>query len=114
VLARRSWVARIGGEEFAIVLPEIAYEPALETARKLRDAVAQVAFKVDNMNVRITASFGLCAVERVPADGRRLAERILRIADQALYISKHKGRNRVSATLFRPGERLSQAPSATE
>src|SRR6202040_1210246 len=39
------WVARIGGEEFAIVLPETNYEQALDVARKLRLAVAQKTFE---------------------------------------------------------------------
>ena len=39
------WVARIGGEEFAIVLPETNYEQALDVARKLRSAVANNSFE---------------------------------------------------------------------
>lgn len=94
------WVARIGGEEFAIVLPETEYERALDVARKLRMSVAQSAFKLDQNTVRLTASFGLCGLDRVPAGERRLAERMLKIADQALYRSKETGRNRVTATLL--------------
>jgi diguanylate cyclase (GGDEF)-like protein len=92
------WVARIGGEEFAIVLPETTYEPALEVARKLRRAVSQTAFKAGSQNIRVTASFGLCGLDRVAAGERRLAERMLKLADAALYRSKHAGRNRVTAT----------------
>ncbi len=94
------WVARIGGEEFAVVLPETAYEPALEVARKLRLAVAKAPFTYDRKNVEVTASFGLCGLDRVQAGERQLAQRVLKIADAALYKSKHGGRNRVTATLF--------------
>jgi two-component system, cell cycle response regulator len=94
------WVARIGGEEFAVVMPETPYEAALEVARKLRASVAQTAFKVGNRTLRVTASFGLCGLDRVPAGERRLAERLLRIADQALYRSKKAGRDRVTATVL--------------
>ncbi len=95
------WVARIGGEEFAIVLPETRYEQALEVARKLRVAVASCP--VHAMTARpstVTASFGLCGLDRVPAGERQLAQRVLKIADAALYRSKHGGRNRVTATMF--------------
>jgi diguanylate cyclase (GGDEF)-like protein len=92
------WVARIGGEEFAIVLPETAYEAALAVSRKLRDAISHAAFKADSKKVRVTASFGLCGVDRVPVGAPQLAQRMLKIADLALYRSKRDGRNRVTAT----------------
>jgi len=97
------WVARIGGEEFAVVLPETGYEAALEVARKLRAAIAQAHFTSEKKGVTVTASFGLCGLDRVPAGERRLAERVLKIADAALYRSKHSGRNRVTATMFNAG-----------
>ena len=91
------WVARVGGEEFAIVMPETGYAAALEVARKLRTGVAETPFKVAGKTLQVTASFGLCALDRVPAGERRLAERMLKIADEALYRSKSGGRNRVTA-----------------
>jgi two-component system, cell cycle response regulator len=92
------WVARIGGEEFAIVMPETAYEPALDVARKLRAAVSHTAFNAGNKNIHVTASFGLCGMDKVPCGEPRLAERLLKLADAALYGSKKAGRNRVTAT----------------
>ncbi len=92
------WVARIGGEEFAIVTPESGYEAALEVARKLRLVVAQTSFKIGDRSLPVTASFGVCGIDRVPAGERRLAERMLKIADEALYRSKGTGRDRVTAT----------------
>ena len=97
------WVARIGGEEFAVVLPETGYDAALEVARKLRAAVAQARFTSDKKNIDVTASFGLCGLDRVPAGERRLAERVLKIADAALYRSKNSGRNCVTATMYGAG-----------
>ena len=94
------WVARIGGEEFAVVLPETAYEQGLEVARKLRVAIADQSFTFDRKKLSVTASFGLCGLDRVPAGERQLAQRILKIADAALYRSKGGGRNRVTATMF--------------
>ena len=94
------WVARIGGEEFAIVLPETGYEPALDAARKLRSGVANKSFSVQGKEVKVTASFGLCGLDRVPAGERKIAEHMLKVADAALYRSKNSGRNRVTATML--------------
>jgi diguanylate cyclase (GGDEF)-like protein len=94
------WVARIGGEEFAIVLPETNYEQALDVARKLRSGVANKNFEVENRSVEITASFGLCGLQTVPLGVRKIAENLVKVADAALYRSKNTGRNRVTATTY--------------
>jgi len=99
------WVARIGGEEFAIVMPETAYEPALEAARKLRAAISHTPFKAADKSIHVTASFGLCGMDLVPSGELRLAEHVLRIADAALYRSKESGRNRVTATVLKDPDR---------
>jgi len=95
------WVARIGGEEFAIVLPETRYEHALDVARKLRSCVANKGFSAQGRNIEMTASFGLCGLDRVPTGERKIPEHVLKIADAALYRSKNAGRNRVTATTLR-------------
>jgi two-component system cell cycle response regulator len=95
------WVARIGGEEFAVVMPETPYEPALHVARKLRDAVSHAVFKAGEKTLKVTASFGLCGMDLVPSGEHRMAERVLKVADAALYRSKEGGRNRVTATILK-------------
>jgi two-component system cell cycle response regulator len=96
------WVARIGGEEFAIVLPETGYERALDVARKLRSGIANTNFNAQSRQVEVTASFGLCGLDRVPAGERKIPEHLLKVADAALYRSKNSGRNRVTAAML-PG-----------
>jgi two-component system cell cycle response regulator len=94
------WVARLGGEEFAIVLPETGYEQALEVARKLRARVAATRFRIHGSDINVTASFGVCGIDRVPAGEKKVPERIVKVADAALYRSKNTGRNRVTATML--------------
>lgn len=107
------WVARIGGEEFAIVLPETTYEAALDAARKLRAGVASKPFRIDGKQVEITASFGLCGLNCVPTGQRRISEHMLKIADAALYQSKHGGRNRVTATMLKDPARTPKTRTAS-
>ena len=99
------WVARIGGEEFAVVMPDTGYEGALAAARWMCAWVAQKPFKADSKSLPVTASFGLCTIERVPSGQPRIADRLVKTADLALYRSKSEGRNRVTATLLKtPGD----------
>ncbi|MEA3183174.1 MAG: two-component system, cell cycle response regulator [Gammaproteobacteria bacterium] len=105
------WVARIGGEEFAIVLPETNYEQALDVARKLRAGVANKKFEAQNRSVEITASFGLCGLQSVPLGVRKIAENLVKVADAALYRSKNAGRNRVTATTYPCDQNAAKKPS---
>src|SRR5204862_157891 len=78
---------------------------ALDVARKLRAAIAKPQLTAEGKSVEMTASLGLCGLDRVPAGERRLAERVVKIADAALYRSKKAGRNRVTATMLNaPGD----------
>ncbi|MGO9636157.1 MAG: GGDEF domain-containing protein [Steroidobacteraceae bacterium] len=92
------WVARIGGEEFAIVLPEIGYEGGFEVARKIRAFVAHAPFDAQGKLLKVTASFGVCGIDAVPPDDPKTPNRMLKAADAALYRSKNNGRDRVTAT----------------
>jgi diguanylate cyclase (GGDEF)-like protein len=92
------WVARIGGEEFAIVLPETGDRAAVEVARRVRATVADAEFVAQGKTLRVTASFGVCTLGDVPAAERKVAEFMLKAADSALYCSKREGRNRVTAS----------------
>ncbi len=93
----QDWVARIGGEEFAIVLPDTPPSEARTVAARLREQIASVPFQSVSAPIPVTASFGTCALDPIPNDWRHLAERMVRAADAALYQSKRRGRNRVTA-----------------
>ncbi|HZF74476.1 MAG TPA: diguanylate cyclase [Acetobacteraceae bacterium] len=92
----RDLVARLGGEEFCVLLPGLNREAAAEVAERLRAAIAEACFDVpgkDGTPVRlaVTASFGVA--ERCAA--MRDADALLHDADAALYAAKAAGRNRV-------------------
>ena len=90
------WIARLGGEEFAVVLPETSLDQGLSVCRKLREAVSMEPFRSGSTRMAVTASFGVAGIESVPRKPTELAERLLRAADRALYHCKEKGRNQVA------------------
>jgi two-component system cell cycle response regulator len=94
----KDWVARLGGEEFAVVFPDTQAKEAGMVAGRLRERIGGVEFDVPPRAIAITASFGVCALES-PGQGtlHGLAARMIREADAALYRSKHRGRDRVTA-----------------
>jgi diguanylate cyclase (GGDEF)-like protein len=92
--AVRSWdtVARVGGEEFCVVAPEIEGElAAAELAERLRAAVAERGMDAAGVVVPVTVSVGVAVLR----SGTGSAEHALDCADRALYAAKRRGRNRV-------------------
>jgi diguanylate cyclase (GGDEF)-like protein len=86
-------LARIGGEEFAIVLPETELTAAIQVAEKLRLGIAQSIWQFEGKTIQITLSFGVST--RVQTDTS--IEQILARADHALYEAKDAGRNCVKS-----------------
>jgi len=83
-------VARVGGEEFAVLMPDTGAEAAATAAERLREAIGREA--VGPEGERVTASFGVANT----VDSGSELDALLRAADDALYASKRGGRNRVS------------------
>ena len=83
--------ARIGGEEFAVLLPECDSAAAFGFAERLRQAVADAVFKPGGEEQRITVSIGITALTAQ----RDTCSRMMAAADAALYRAKSEGRNRV-------------------
>ncbi|MGY3572749.1 sensor domain-containing diguanylate cyclase [Vibrio paucivorans] len=83
--------ARIGGEEFALLLRNTSEEAAVVLAEKLRAAIECTPTHIDNHQVHCTASFGIAIPHPSDVCFRDLMSR----ADHALYTAKRRGRNRV-------------------
>jgi two-component system cell cycle response regulator len=90
------WVARIGGEEFAVVLPETGRFQAHAIGERLRERISQSPFLGSSLSLSVTASFGFCSLPHVAITIPGLKDRLLLAADAALYDSKRSGRNRVT------------------
>lgn len=83
------FVARLGGEEFLIVLPRINADKAREIAERTRKTIAETPINLAGLSLQTTASFGVCESEVSIDEVDTLLER----ADQALYKAKASGRN---------------------
>lgn len=84
-------IGRLGGEEFAVVLPQANATQALETAERLRQAIAQATADYAGIKLSVTISIGLA---RLSPEASNL-ESLLDTADKALYLAKQSGRDRV-------------------
>jgi diguanylate cyclase (GGDEF)-like protein len=87
---------RLGGDEFAVILHDCTPRQADEVAERIRKAIAATPVQVTaDKAMEITASIGMTPVE----SGRHpTLDRLLERADQALYLAKEQGRNRVVIT----------------
>ncbi|HVW55516.1 MAG TPA: diguanylate cyclase [Rhizobiaceae bacterium] len=84
-------LARVGGEEFALLLPETGLEEAMIVAERLRVEVSQTKFPLMPAQIESTISIGAASA----ADHMREFSILMRTADEALYEAKRRGRNRV-------------------
>ena len=82
-------IGRIGGEEFAILLPETNLENSIKVAERLRVEISNASVVLEKEEVKFTSSFGVVAANKSNID------KLLIKADKALYKAKDSGRNRV-------------------
>jgi two-component system, cell cycle response regulator len=102
--ASTDWLARVGGDEFMVVLPETRALGANRVAHKLRQAYVQSPVTTHAGPISFTASVGVTAVEAGhEIESVSKIEQLLRAADRGLYASKSLGGNRVTdATAANP------------
>ena len=84
--------ARIGGEEFAVVAPNMDLEGLNKFAERIRRAVSELVIQSGNVRLKVTTSIGVAAW-----DGLEMPDEFYRRADRMLYQAKRQGRNRVCA-----------------
>lgn len=88
-------IARFGGEEFVVLMPETDPQAALNAASRLRELVERTPFKLDDgTELKRTVSIGIASLH---PDGDS-PEALLKRADEALYSAKHSGRNTVKTS----------------
>jgi diguanylate cyclase (GGDEF)-like protein len=97
-LGPRDLIGRLGGEEFAIVLCDSGHDKGLAIAERIRLSFEEAAFEVDGSPVGGTVSMGMVVAEAglfdIPA--------LLAQADEALYVAKETGRNRIEVAPLQP------------
>lgn len=101
-LRQSDLIGRLGGEEFAIMLPQTEEATAVEVAEKLRKAIKALRFPGSNPPITVTTSFGVASLGK----GDDIDSLIAR-SDQALYSAKRSGRDRVCVA------KLDAAPDKT-
>lgn len=86
-------VARVGGEEFLMICPDTSIKAAAQHAERIRKTFEAAVIKTGNVVCKITVSIGVAEQDTTTATFTEL----LKVADQALYLAKKNGRNRVVA-----------------
>ncbi|MBI5166597.1 MAG: sensor domain-containing diguanylate cyclase [candidate division NC10 bacterium] len=85
-------IARYGGDEFVVILPDTDRKTAFTLAERLRSTLARAEFlKGEGLSIRLTASFGVASYP----DLAKTKEDLIRLADQAMYRAKGERRNQV-------------------
>ena len=104
-------VARYGGEEFILALPSCSLEQATERAERIRSRLSSRLVDASRARVGVTASLGLSFA---PAGRVRDVAALITAADEALYVAKRSGRNRVitSATTHQEFHRKTESAGA--
>jgi len=106
-LRQTDLVGRLGGEEFTVVLADAGMDNAYLVADRLRKAFAAAAAVVDGETIYATASIGVSVI----IDPRQDLAKLITLADQALYLAKARGRNRVEVAPIEVADELSELPA---
>ena len=114
-LRTSDWMARTGGEEFVVILPETDLPGACIVAERIRAAIAAEAIQTCAGRLEITVSIGASGLVPPRESTRPTHTDLLQAADKCLYDSKQQGRNRVTALALSLGDEapVSASPLGT-
>ncbi len=84
---------RYGGDEFLLILPETDLRGALHLSERILETIRNHQFQLDEDSVNVTCSMGISTIKQGKAMKK---DELLKKADEALYISKDKGKNRIT------------------
>ena len=85
-------LARLGGDEFALLLPETELSQAVVVAERLRESMVRHPITADGATFSMTISVGIAQSRLSQPD----VDALMKVADQALYQSKERGRNQIA------------------
>src|SRR5690606_28128528 len=108
-------VARLGGEEFVVVMPDADAAAAMTVAERLRGTLADTPVPVTGAavgQISVTVSIGAAVTDEVDVDPAEAAVKLLRRADRALYAAKAAGRDHVCLAEDDRGDGLRRAGSS--
>ncbi|WP_410000090.1 diguanylate cyclase [Photobacterium sp. TY1-4] len=89
-LGETEFLARFGGDEFMVILPDASEESRNKTLSKIREAITQLPFRFREQNVSVTVSIGATVF-----DGNDTPSDILERTDKALQSARHAGKGRI-------------------
>lgn len=102
ILREQDLFGRVGGEEFAVVLPETTIGNAKKVGERLRKTVEETSIQTKTGTTSITISIGITSIDRLDRDDgiphreQSVVDMLIAQADSALYQAKRDGRNRVA------------------
>mgnify|MGYP000226134554 CR=1 FL=1 len=91
IRGKSDWIARYGGEEFLILFNDTSKEDAYNLSKRIKSVVENSIFKYDDIEINITISIGIASLTSEIDD----MDKLIRKADEKLYIGKTNGRNQV-------------------